>query len=123
MMTCICGDKQVKGLHIRLVQGNKSKDDRIILIKTGCNGTWLKLSDLSLFTLIELRMKIEDILYPPPAQGRHYFGDCVDRIQNGKSAEQVFNEKTVSMLMDSVNACINCPYCSKLNHVGWFLKL
>lgn len=89
-----CGEKHVKGLHIRLVQGKKSKDDRVILVSSGCHGRWLKLSDLSLLTLIELRMKIEDILYPPPAKGRHYFGECIDEIENGSSAEEVFQLKT-----------------------------
>ena len=91
-----CGDKHVKGLHIKLVQGSKSVDDRVILVKTGCYGRWLKLSDLSLLTLIELRMKIEDILYPPPAKGRHYLGACIDEIENGATAEEVFKRKTLN---------------------------
>ena len=89
-----CHDKEVKGLHIRLVQGNKSPDDKVVLVKSGCVGRWLKLSDLSLFKLIELRMAVEDLLYPPPLQGRHFLGECIDMLENGVSAEEVYRRRT-----------------------------
>ena len=89
-----CGQYEVRGLHIKLIQGTKSPDDKVVLINTSCRGRWLKLSDLSLYTLIYLRMNIEDVLYPPPAKGRHFLGEAIDDLENGCTPTEVYKRYT-----------------------------
>lgn len=72
-------------VQIRFKQGSKSKNDRIVLVKTE---GWEQITYRELFTLIKFFLENEQKIYPPPAKGAKYLLDAISRLLNN-SVEDV----------------------------------
>jgi len=87
--------KHTSGMHrpfiaIRLVQGHKAPDDRIIEINTG--GTYRRISLPFLLKILNLLMINEDYLHPYPEKGRYLIVELITELANNFNEPEILDK-------------------------------